>query len=148
MLLLSMPKSCIHCLSFLIALTDYKKFSNWLIDLIIHINCMRGSRGGWGWGVRTPLGFIFIFVHFHSYTSNRINLQNNNQITSIQVCVMGFFLLKVGPSWKKFLDPRLNCMHSAFRVLTYKMRSPILWSIILIKLMPIRNQFNVISIKN
>ena len=39
--------------------------------------------------------------------SDRINPQNNNQITSIQVCVMGFFLLKVGPPWKNFLDPRL-----------------------------------------
>ena len=78
---------------------------------------MRGSRGGVG-GVRTPPGicniniaditgnekirFFFIFVHFHSYTSNRINPQNNSQITSIQVCVMGFFLLKVGPPLEKF----------------------------------------------
>ena len=33
--------------------------------------------------------------------SDRINPQNNNQITSIQVCVMGFFLLKVGPPLEK-----------------------------------------------
>ena len=46
---------------------------------------------------------IFIFVHFHSYTSNRINPLNNNQITSIQVCVMGL----LDPPWKNFLDPRL-----------------------------------------
>ena len=44
---------------------------------------------------------FFIFVHFHSYTSNRINPQNN-QITSIQVCVMGFVLLKVRPPWTNF----------------------------------------------
>ena len=25
------------------------------------------------------------------------------------MCVMGFFLLKVGPPWKNFLDPRLLC---------------------------------------
>ena len=31
-----------------------------------------------------------------------INPQNNNQISSIQVCVMGFFLLKVGPPLEKF----------------------------------------------
>ena len=37
-------------------------------------------------------------MHFHSYTSNRINPQNNKQITSIQ----GFFLLNVGPPHEKF----------------------------------------------
>ena len=79
---------------------------------------MRGSRGGSGGsGPPPPLEFamfsianitgnekncyFFIFVHFHSYTSNRINPQNSNQITSIQVCVMGFFLLKVGPHLEK-----------------------------------------------
>ena len=45
---------------------------------------------------------FFIFVHFHSYTSNRIKPQYNNQINSSQVCVMGFFLLKVGPPLEKF----------------------------------------------
>ena len=80
---------------------------------------MRGSRGEVR-GSGPPLEFaklniadftgnekkklFFIFVPFHSYTSNRINPQNNNQITSIQVCVMVFFLLKVGPPWKNFLD--------------------------------------------
>ena len=49
---------------------------------------MRGSRGRVGEGPN---------VHFHSYASNRINPQNNNQITSIQVCVMGFFLLRLEP---------------------------------------------------
>ena len=75
--------------------------------------------GGGGGGSGPPLEFaklniaditaneiisliLFIFVHFHSYTSNRINPQNNNQITSIQVCVMGYFLLKVGPPLEKF----------------------------------------------
>ena len=70
---------------------------------------MRGSRGGGGSGPPMEFAklniaditgneknsyFSYYFVHFHSYTSNRINPQNNNQITSIQVCVMGFFLLK------------------------------------------------------
>ena len=83
---------------------------------------MRGSRreGGGSGGSGPPLKFatldiaditgneknslsylFFIFVHFHSYTSRRINSQNNNQIISIQVCVMGFFLLKVGPPLEK-----------------------------------------------
>ena len=69
---------------------------------------MRGSRGGAGICITiSPILLemkklaFFIFVHFHSYTSNRINPQNNNQITSIQVCVMGFFLLKVGPPLEK-----------------------------------------------
>ena len=63
---------------------------------------MRGSRGGSeGSGPPTPLEFaditvnekklFFIFVHFHSYTSNRINL------------TYGW----TPPPWKNFLDPRL-----------------------------------------
>ena len=67
---------------------------------------MRGSRGGGGSGPPMEFAklniaditgneknsyFSYYFVHFHSYTSNRINPQNNNQITSIQVCVRGFF---------------------------------------------------------
>ena len=36
------------------------------------------------------------------YVKHRINPQNNNQITSIQVCVMGFFLHEVGPPLEKF----------------------------------------------
>ena len=47
-------------------------------------------------------------MHFHIYTSNRINPQNKNKITSIQVCVMDFFLLRLDPPWKNFLDPRLE----------------------------------------
>ena len=84
---------------------------------------MCGSRGGRGGGGTHPLEFaklniaditgnekkklFFIFVHFHSYTSDRIIPQNNNRISSIQVCVMGFFLLRLDPPWKNILDPRL-----------------------------------------
>ena len=37
-------------------------------------------------------------------------------MTSIQVCVMGFYLLKVGPPppWKNFLDPRLSCISAIY----------------------------------
>ena len=94
---------------------------------------MRGSRGGSGpWNLQSLISpillemkeiVIFIFVHFHSYTSKRINPQNNNQITSgpiqefLCVCVMGFFLHKVGPPWKNFLDPRLLLVMAGVTIL-------------------------------
>ena len=74
-------------------------------------------KGGGGRGVRTPLEFAKLDIadimgnekiSYFSYlcTSTVVrqteSIHNNNQITSIQVCVMGFFLLKVGPPLEKF----------------------------------------------
>ena len=79
--------------------------------------CMRGSRGGVG-GVRTPPGickyniaditgnkkisyftYLFTSTVIHQTESiHKITIKKN----SIQVCVMGFFLIKVGPPLEKF----------------------------------------------
>ena len=73
---------------------------------------MRGSRGGVGGGPDPPWNFAklhiaditgnekLVIFHIcalpHLYVKQNQSTKNN-QITSIQVCVMGFFLLKVGP---------------------------------------------------
>ena len=84
---------------------------------------MRGSReGGRGGGGPDPPPLAFAKLNIGDITGNEkisyfsylctstvIRQTESINKTSIQVCVMGFFLLKVGPPpWKNFLDPRLN----------------------------------------
>ena len=78
----------------------------------------RGVGGHWGppplWNLQSLISPILLemkkIVIFHICSLPQLYVkQNNNQISSIQVCVMGFFLLKVAPPPRKnYLDPHLS----------------------------------------
>ena len=94
---------------------------------------MRGSRGGGGGGPDPPPPLEFAKLNIADITGNEKisyfsylctstvirqteSIHNNNQITSIQVCVMGFFLLKVGPPLEKFSGsaPGMYCIKKSY----------------------------------
>ena len=75
--------------------------------LSLHSHVMRGSRG-WGGGVRTPPPPGFEKLNIADITGNKKISYFSYLCTSTVIRQTESILLKVGPPWKNFLDPRLH----------------------------------------